>query len=81
MKSLTPITVVSGEALILLNMTISANGYQECYFETYIAVDPDIIDKETSKKKEIAIPGYNIILIIVLISVISVILIKKQMFK
>jgi len=27
----------------LLNMTISANGYQDKYFETYLAVDPDTL--------------------------------------
>ena len=26
-------------------MTISASGYQVKYFETYIAVDPELIDK------------------------------------
>ncbi len=43
--SLEPITVVPGEDPILLNMTISADGYQDKPFETYIAVDPDILDK------------------------------------
>ena len=41
--SLDPITVVPGEDPILLNMTILANGYQDKYFETYLAVDPDTL--------------------------------------
>ena len=41
--SLEPITVAPGEDPILLNMTISANGYQDKYFETYLAVDPDTL--------------------------------------
>jgi len=43
--SLEPITVVPGEDPILLNITISADGYQDKSFETYLAVDPDILDK------------------------------------
>ena len=39
--SLDPITVAPWEDPILLNMTISASGYENKYFETYIAVDPD----------------------------------------
>ena len=42
--SLEPITVVPGEDPILLNVTISADGYQDNSFETYIAVYPDILD-------------------------------------
>jgi len=38
--SLTPITVAPDEDPILLNMTISASGYNEKYFETYLAVEP-----------------------------------------
>ena len=42
--SLEPITVNFGEDPILLNITISAYGYQDKSFETYIAVDSDILD-------------------------------------
>ncbi|MCK4823763.1 ABC transporter substrate-binding protein, partial [bacterium] len=42
--SLDPITVAPGEDPILLNMTVSADGYHDKYFETYLAVDPDVID-------------------------------------
>ncbi|MFX0030945.1 MAG: FG-GAP repeat domain-containing protein [Candidatus Hermodarchaeota archaeon] len=43
--SLEPITVEDGEDPILLNMTISAFGYTEHYFETYISVKQcDLID-------------------------------------
>jgi len=43
--SLEPITLASGEVPILLNMTISANGYEDKYFETYIAVELPEIEK------------------------------------
>jgi hypothetical protein len=36
--SLEPITVILGEEPILLNMTISVDGYEDTYFETDIAV-------------------------------------------
>jgi len=38
--SLDPITVAPGEDPILLNMTISATGYDDKYFETHITVHP-----------------------------------------
>lgn len=50
--SLDPITVAPGEDPILLNMIISADGYQDKYFETYLAVDPDTLDKITGKPAE-----------------------------
>jgi len=43
--SLEPITVAPGEDPILLRMIISADGYQDKSFETYIGVDPDALDK------------------------------------
>lgn len=43
--SLEPITVAPGEDPILLNMIISADGYEDKHFETYLAVDPDTLDK------------------------------------
>ena len=43
--SLTPITVAPGEEPILLKMVISASGYEDKHFETYLAVDPDTIEK------------------------------------
>ncbi|UCD00797.1 MAG: right-handed parallel beta-helix repeat-containing protein [Promethearchaeota archaeon] len=43
--SLTPIFVNMGEEPILLNITISAFGYETSFFETYIAVDPDTLEK------------------------------------
>lgn len=79
--SLDPITTFPGENPILLNMTISANGFEDKYFETYIAVDPDVIDKTFPKKEGPAILGYNTILIIGLISVISIIIIMKRKSK
>ena len=43
--SLGPITVAPGEDPILLKMAISASGYEDKDFETYIAVDPDTLEK------------------------------------
>ena len=79
--SLTPIFVAPGEDPILLNMTITAAHHSDKYFETYLAVDPDVIDKTIPKKKEPAIPGYNLILLIVVISIISIVLIRKRFLK
>ena len=74
--SLDPIFVVPGENPILLNMTISADGYEDKYFETYLAAT-----ELTTKKTEFPIPGYNIILITCLISVmilVSIIILHKK---
>ena len=46
---LDPITVAPGEEPILLNMIISADGYQDKYFYTYLTVDPDTLDKEVGE--------------------------------
>ena len=78
--SLEPITVASGEDPILLNMIISADGYEDKYFETVIAVDPEVID-EKSPDKKVAIPGYNIFFLIYVISLISVIFLWKRLKK
>lgn len=43
--SLEPITVAPEEDPILLSMTISADGYEDLYYDTYIAVDPIVIQK------------------------------------
>ncbi len=43
--SLTPITVAPGGDRILLNMTITAEDCFAKYYKTYLAVDPDSIDK------------------------------------
>lgn len=50
--SLDPIIVAPGEDPILLNMIISADGYQDKSFETYIAVDPDTLVKDGKKPVE-----------------------------
>lgn len=59
--SLIPITVLPGEEPILLNMTISADGYQDKYFETYLAVDPDTLNKDGEK------PAINFPFIIIIV--------------
>ncbi|MFX1395310.1 MAG: hypothetical protein ACFFAH_17360, partial [Promethearchaeota archaeon] len=43
--TLTPILVSSGDDPILLNMTISATGYVDKYYELDLAVDPEIVNK------------------------------------
>ncbi|MFX1497670.1 MAG: hypothetical protein ACFFBH_09105 [Promethearchaeota archaeon] len=43
--SLDPITVDPGEDSILLTMIASASGYEDAYFETYISVDPDLLQE------------------------------------
>lgn len=55
--SLTPITVPPGDPPILLRMLVSADGYQEKNIELYIAVDPEVINKE---------PNGNLILILII---------------
>ena len=50
--SLEPITVKPGEDPILLEIDISASGYEDKSFETYIAVDPDILLGETGEQTE-----------------------------
>ena len=60
--SLEPITVKPGEDPILFEMNISAFGYEDKSFETYIAVDHDVLLGDDSTGGE-AIPGYSIIFI------------------
>ncbi|MFX1274695.1 MAG: hypothetical protein ACFFAT_06570 [Promethearchaeota archaeon] len=43
---LSPITVIPGDDPILLNMSISASGYLDGYYEMYLAVDPEVLDKD-----------------------------------
>jgi parallel beta-helix repeat protein len=50
--SLEAISVAPGEDPILLSMIISADGYEDKYFETYLAVDPDTLEKEVEKDGE-----------------------------
>ena len=50
--SLDPITVTQGEDPILLKMIISASGYEDKQYETYLAVDPDTLEKEVGKGAE-----------------------------
>jgi len=68
--SLDSIYVALGENPILLNMTISADGFEDKHFKTYLAV---------TKERALAIPGYNNILIIGLISVM-IVAIRKLFF-
>ncbi|MFX1478044.1 MAG: nitrous oxide reductase family maturation protein NosD [Promethearchaeota archaeon] len=63
--SLEPKTVALGEDPILLKMTISASGYEDKQFETYLVVDPDTLEKEIRKGAE------GIPFVIILIAIIS----------
>jgi hypothetical protein len=42
---LDPIIIFEGEDPILLNMTISVDGFQDKYYEIEISIDPDAIEK------------------------------------
>ncbi len=63
--SLDPITVAPGEDPILLKMVISADGYEDKYFETHIAVDPDTLNKDGGK------PAQEFPLAIIITAIIS----------
>ena len=43
------IFVFEGDYPILLNMTISRDGYQDKYYELEIAIDPDAVEKNGDK--------------------------------
>jgi len=64
--NLNPITVIPGEDPLLLNMTVSAEGYEDLYFEKYIAVDPILEDKLNMKiiEQTFSTKEFNISLII-----------------
>ncbi len=64
--SLTPITVIPGETPILLRMSVSAEGYPGKEIEIYLAVDPDVINKEPDEEINDILP------LILTITVISV---------
>jgi len=65
--SLEPITVAPGDDPILLNLIISANGYQNKLFETYLAVDPDALEKEIGPGPE----GDPLVITIIVISSVA----------
>jgi len=63
--SLEPITVMPGEDPILLKMVISASGYEDKAFKTYLAIDPDTLEKEVGKAAD------GVPLVIILVAIIS----------
>ena len=65
--SLKPIIVFPGENPILLRLIISAEGYEDKYFEIYIAVDPDALDKSVERSVEY----FSFMLPIIIISSIT----------
>ena len=65
--SLDPITVAPGKDPILLNMTISALGYEDKLFETYLAVDPLALRKDDFT----AVGGFPIYAIIIGVGVVA----------
>ncbi|GAH64535.1 unnamed protein product, partial [marine sediment metagenome] len=78
--TLDPITVSPTDDPILLNMTISASGYDDRYYEAYFAVDPEVIDK-TIPDGPHGIPGYNLFYIFGILSVLVAILLRKKIKK
>ncbi len=66
--SLNPITVGPGDDPILLSMIISADGYEEKSFETYITVDPATLEKEAGGREE-----FPLVIIITISSTIGAI--------
>ncbi|MEJ2252652.1 MAG: right-handed parallel beta-helix repeat-containing protein, partial [Candidatus Lokiarchaeota archaeon] len=72
--ALTPITVSPGDDPILLNMTVSADGYVVKHFEVNLAVDPETLIKNTPQNpSQPTIPGYNLIVLFTLLSCVSLI--------
>ncbi|MFX1420264.1 MAG: FG-GAP-like repeat-containing protein [Promethearchaeota archaeon] len=78
--SLDAILVNPDDNPILLNIIISVLGYELKVFETYIAVDPEVVDK-TVPSEIPGIPGYSLIILIGVVSVISIILLKRKNIK
>ena len=77
-----PITIAPGEEPILLKIMVTADGYDSAILETHIAVDPDLIAKETLEPPPPMIPGYNVILLIALIGVTFIFIYKfKKLIK
>ena len=72
--SLEPITVALGEDPIILNMTISASGYEVLYYEKYVAIDPDTL----SGGNDPQISGYSIITLVGVGCVITLMILKKR---
>jgi len=65
--SLEPITVIPGEEPIILEILISADGYEDKYYETFLAVDPDTLDKDIERR------GEQFPFLIIIITTISVV--------
>ena len=79
---LNPISVIPGEDPILLNMSISAGGYQDRHLEIYLAIDLDIISgTETFPLFTIIIISSAIVGGIGLAGVIMVLLRKRKGLK
>jgi len=62
--SLEPITVMPGEDPILLSMIVSTDGYEDKHFETYLAVDPETLEKGVVKDGDEFPPTIIIIAVI-----------------
>jgi hypothetical protein len=58
----------------------STSGYDDKYYEAYFAVDPEVIDK-TIPDDTNGIPGYNLIYIFGILSILVAILIRKKIKK
>lgn len=77
--SLTPITVSPGDDSILLNITVSADGYVVKHLGVNLAVDPETLLKNTPQNpNQPLIPGYNLIVLFIVVSCVSLVLIRKK---
>lgn len=82
--SLDPIFVSPGDDPVILAMTISASGYDDNYFETMVAIDPNSIQKNGDGRSSEAFPGEILIIIFstlgggALIGIISYYFISKR---
>ncbi len=81
--SLMPITVLPGEEPILLNITVSATGYDDKYIEIFLAVDPEVINKENNVKTPENIFLVGIVIAVILTSgglliTFGVVLLRKR---
>ncbi|GAH66210.1 unnamed protein product, partial [marine sediment metagenome] len=74
---LDPITVNPGELPILLNMSIFAEGYNDTYYETSIAVDPALIKSEAPNIPP-SIPGYDFLLIFGMLVIICFLIFRRK---
>ena len=81
--SLEPITIKPGEDPILLSIIITADGYEDKQFETYLAVDPETLEKRVEQDGK----GFPFLILIIAIfsiaggigaTLITVVILRKR---